>query len=80
MPRTPPSWWPFLFAPFAAACGLVPAKTLPIDGGWSCEATGSGQSFNPADKIFVLGNRCQHHANQQAIARFRNLRVWVGIY
>lgn len=53
---------------------------LEIDGGFSCESSGSGADYNPADKIFVLGNRCQHYSTQQAIARFKDLRVWVGIY
>ena len=36
---------------------------------------GNGDSFDPAAAVFLLGNRCQHYANQQPVATLSNLRV-----
>ena len=36
---------------------------------------GNGDTFDPALGFMVLGNRCQHYANQQPVAALRNLRV-----
>ena len=49
---------------------------LQIDGVYDCNRPGNGDAFWPASKIFTLGNRCQHYANQQAVARFRDFRLW----
>ncbi len=46
------------------------------DGAFFCSKPGNGDSFDPADKFFVVGNRCQHYANQHPIASIRNLRLW----
>jgi hypothetical protein len=48
---------------------------LWIDG-HHCSSGGNGDTFDPASKVFTLANRCTHYANQQAIARFSNLRLW----
>lgn len=53
---------------------------IEIDGVGICESSGSGAAFNPADKVFTLGNRCTHYSTQQAVARFKDLRLWVGSY
>lgn len=41
-----------------------------------CASGGNGDTFDPASKVFTLANRCTHYANQHAIARFTNLRLW----
>lgn len=46
------------------------------DGAFGCSKPGNGDTFDPDDKLFVVGNRCQHYSNQQPIASIRNLRLW----
>ncbi len=41
-----------------------------------CTDRGNGDTFDPASKVFTLAARCTHYANQQAIARFTNFRLW----
>ncbi|MBI5528472.1 MAG: hypothetical protein HY897_19240 [Deltaproteobacteria bacterium] len=48
---------------------------LWIDG-THCASRGNGDTFDPANKVFTLANRCTHYPNQHAIARFSNLRLW----
>ncbi len=52
--------------------GLV----LDIDGGFHCEKPGNGDTFDPATALFTLANRCTHFANQHAVARFSDFRLW----
>jgi MYXO-CTERM domain-containing protein len=49
--------------------------TFQIDG-WQCTKPGNGDTFDPADKFFVVGNRCEHLGNQHPVARISNLRLW----
>jgi uncharacterized protein (TIGR03382 family) len=43
-----------------------------------CTGPGNGDTFDPVMKRFVVANRCQHYANQQPLARLRNLRLWAA--
>ena len=52
--------------------GLV----LEIDDGFRCEKPGNGDTFDPATALFTLANRCTHYANQHAVARFSNFKLW----
>lgn len=49
--------------------------SVDIDG-WQCSKPGNGDTFDPLDKLFVLGNRCEHYPNQHPVARLSNLRLW----
>jgi len=69
-----PTWQPDQVHHFMAewsAAGLV----LQVDD-FRCESGGNGDTFNPVGKIFTLANRCEHYSNQQAVARFSDLRLW----
>jgi hypothetical protein len=51
---------------------------LEIDDDFRCEKPANGDVFDPAEAIFVLGNRCEYYPQQHAPARFRNLRMWTS--
>jgi len=68
-----PPWGPDETHHFHAewsSAGLV----LQIDD-FRCESGGNGDTFDPIEKMFTLAARCTHYANQQAVARFSNLRL-----
>ena len=49
--------------------------SLTIDG-FQCSSGGNGDTFDPPNKTFTLGNRVQHYANQHADAVFSSFRLW----
>jgi MYXO-CTERM domain-containing protein len=70
-----PLWLPGETHRFRAAWSTAGVE-LWIDDDLHCVGGGNGDTFDPASKVFTLAARCTHYANQQAVARFSDFRLW----